>query len=77
MILREALMLIGAGLVIGVPGAMAVMKLVRGLLYGVSVGDPGSILIGVLSLLLIGSAAAFLPAWRASRVDPNLALRYE
>lgn len=77
MILREALMLIGVGLTMGIPAAVAVMKLVRGLLYGVSVEDPGSILVGVLSLLLIGSAAALFPAWRASRVDPNVALRCE
>jgi predicted permease len=77
MIVREALMLIGIGLMMGIPAAIAVMKLARGLLYGVSVGDPASILVGVLSLFLIGSAAAFLPAWRASRVDPNIALRYE
>jgi predicted permease len=77
MILREALALMGVGLIIGIPSAMAVMKLVRGLLYGVSVGDPRSILVGVLSLLLAGSAAALVPAWRASRVDPNVALRCE
>jgi len=77
MILREALMLIGIGLMTGIPAAIVLMKFVRGLLYGVSAGDPGSILVGILSLLLIGSAAAFLPAWRASRIDPTVALRYE
>jgi hypothetical protein len=45
----------------GIPAGIGIMKLVRGLLYGVSAEDPGSILVGALSLLLIGSAAALFP----------------
>ena len=77
MILREAAAVIGIGLAVGVPVALAGMKLVRGLLYGVSASDPWTLLFGVLSLLAIGCGSAFIPAWRASRVDPNVALRYE
>ena len=77
MILREAAAVVGIGLLVGVPIALAGMKLVQGLLYGVSAGDPLGLILGALSLLLIGCGSAFIPAWRASRVDPNVALRYE
>jgi predicted permease len=77
MILRDALMVLGIGLAMGVPCAVAVMRLARGLLYGLSAGDPISILAGVSSLLLAGCAAALIPAWRASRIEPSVALRYE
>jgi ABC-type antimicrobial peptide transport system permease subunit len=47
------------------------------LLYGLSAGDPSSLALGAVALLTIGFLAAFIPAWRASKVDPNIALRYE
>ena len=77
MVLREALAVILAGLSIGIPIAMAATRLVQGLLYGLSATDPISLAAGALTLFTIGLAAAFIPAWRASRVDPNVALRYE
>lgn len=77
MVLREALSVILIGLGLGIPAAIAATKLIRGLLYGLSAGDPTSMGLGALALLSIGFMAAFVPAWRASRVDPNVALRYE
>jgi predicted permease len=77
MVLREALSVILIGLALGVPVAIGVTRLVRGLLYGLSAGDPASLGLGASALLAIGFTAAFIPAWRASRVDPNIALRYE
>lgn len=77
MVLREALVVVGMGLVVGIPVAVAAARLVRGMLYGLPPGDPASLLLGVLSLLTISCAAALVPAWRASRIDPNVALRYE
>ena len=77
MVLREALAVILIGLGFGIPVALGVTRLVRGLLYGISAGDPATLALGALALLGIGFLAAFFPAWRASRVDPNVALRYE
>ena len=77
MVLREALAVILIGLGLGIPVAVAATRLIKGLLYGLSAGDPASMGMGALALLCIGFMAAFVPAWRASRVDPNVALRYE
>jgi predicted permease len=77
MVLREALVVVGIGLVVGIPAAVTATRLVRGLLYGLPAEDPTSMLLGILSLLTIACAAALVPAWRASRIDPNMALRYE
>jgi predicted permease len=77
MVLREALAVILIGLGLGIPVALGATRLVRGLLYGLSAGDPSSLALGALALLTIGFLAAFIPAWRASKVDPNIALRYE
>jgi predicted permease len=77
MILRETVIVVGLGLAVGLPAAVAAMELVRGLVYGLSPANPTSILLGIVSLLFVACAAAFIPAWRASRVDPNVALRNE
>jgi predicted permease len=77
MVLREALAVILIGLGVGIPVAIVVTRLIKGLLYGLSPTDPPSLAAGAFTLFAIGLAAAFIPAWRASRVDPNVALRYE
>jgi ABC-type antimicrobial peptide transport system permease subunit len=65
------------GLVIGVAGAFIVIRLLRGLIYGISVADPVAF-IGIV-LLLAGTAyaACYLPARHGSKMDPLAALRYE
>jgi putative ABC transport system permease protein len=77
LVLREAMTLAGIGLAIGIPAALATGRLARSLLYGVAPGDPR--LVAAASLLLIGVmlAAAYLPARRATRVNPMVALRSE
>ena len=81
MIMREALLLVGLGVSIGVPAALAVARLlssqVSGLLFGVSATDPATIAIAVCFLVAAGLISSYLPARRASRVDPILALRNE
>ena len=77
MVIREALSVIAIGLVLGIPVAAGVTKFAKGLLYGLSAADPASFGIGAVTLFAIALLAAFIPAWRASRVDPNVALRYE
>ena len=75
MVLSEALVLIVLGALTGVPLAFAVVRLTGGLLFGVRPSDP-QILLGAFSLMvLVGVISAWLPARRASRIDPSVALR--
>jgi ABC-type antimicrobial peptide transport system permease subunit len=75
--LREALMLVGVGAIIGTPAALVSMRLFRSLLFGLTPSDPGSLLIALLMLTGVAVVACLLPARRAARVDPMVALRYE
>jgi predicted permease len=77
MILREAGILTVAGLVIGTALAMASAQLLRSLLYGLTPRDPFTLVIAVVTLTAVAALASFLPAYRASRLDPLKALRYE
>ena len=63
------------GILFGAAGALAAGKLIASLLFGVPSHDP--LTFGVVALVLLATAilASMVPAWRASRVDPNLALR--
>lgn len=76
-VLQESLGWVAAGVVLGAAGSVALMRLARSFLFEVSPGDP-SVLIGV-SVLLLGVAilACWLPASRAAKVDPMVALRSE
>jgi ABC-type antimicrobial peptide transport system permease subunit len=67
--------LVGAGIVVGVLAAAALARLLASLLYGVSAVDPLALAVASAMLLGVGLVAAFLPARRAGRVDPALALR--
>jgi predicted permease len=75
--LRETLVLVAIGGMVGTPAAFATMKLLRGMLFGLSPSDPSSLLIVLLMLAGVAAAACLLPARRAMRVDPMVALRYE
>jgi ABC-type antimicrobial peptide transport system permease subunit len=65
------------GIVIGVVLALAAGRLVSALLYGIAPGDPGVLLLVSGTLLGVAALAALVPAWRATRVDPLMALRAE
>jgi putative ABC transport system permease protein len=67
----------GLGLAIGVAGAMAVNRLVASLLFGVDPTDPATLLVVPATLALVAALACWLPARRASRLDPNVVLRAE
>jgi ABC-type antimicrobial peptide transport system permease subunit len=77
MILRETLLLVLTGVGIGLVSALATTRLVSSLLFGLTATDPMSISIAVLLFLSVAVLAGVLPARRASRVDPMVALRYE
>jgi ABC-type antimicrobial peptide transport system permease subunit len=77
MILSESLVLIGAGLLLGVPIALAVTRLVTARLFAVRPADPLTIGAAVTLMIAVGALAAFLPAMRSSRVDPIQVLRHE
>ena len=77
MVLREALALVGAGVVIGLLASFAATKTVSTLLFGLKPNDPLTIATATLLLLAIAALSAYLPARRAARVDPMAALREE
>jgi predicted permease len=77
LILREVTWMVGIGALIGLPVAFALTRLVTTYLYGLTAQDPLSIVGSVAVLLLITAAAGLVPARRATRVDPMVALRYE
>jgi putative ABC transport system permease protein len=77
MVLRETLLLTFAGLAIGIPCALAASRLVGHLLFGVSANDLATLTIVALVLAAVAAFAGYIPARRATRVDPLLALRYE
>jgi predicted permease len=77
LILKQGMALVGVGIAIGLAAAFAVSRLVSSLLYGISATDPTTF-IGVSVLLVtVAFVSSYLPAFRASRVDPLLALRYQ
>jgi ABC-type antimicrobial peptide transport system permease subunit len=77
MMMRESLMLVGIGIAIGLLAALGVARLITFMLYGLAPHDPATIGVAVVLMLMVAGFAAYLPARRASRVDPMVALRYE
>jgi len=76
-VMREIGLLVLAGIVIGLPVTLSGVRLVRNMLYGLSGTDPFSLAAAIGLLLFAGMASGYLPARRASRVDPVVALRDE
>ena len=76
-VLGHGLLLTAIGVAIGLAGAFAGARLIRSILYGVRPTDVGTFLVVSIVLAAVALIASYLPARRASRVDPMIALRYE
>ncbi|HKP10644.1 MAG TPA: ABC transporter permease [Blastocatellia bacterium] len=77
LIAGQSLRFAAAGIAVGVVGALALTRLMASLLYGVSASDPLTFTATAAALAVMALAAGFVPAHRATRVDPMIALRYE
>jgi predicted permease len=77
MVLRDALWMVCIGAIVGIPAILALTRTAGSLLFGVKPNDPGTLMAAAGLLLAVSGFAAFLPARRATRVDPMIALRDE
>jgi putative ABC transport system permease protein len=77
MVVKQGSMLILLGLVIGLAGAYALTRLIESLLFGVTPKDPFTFAAVAVLLAVVALMACYIPAWRATKVDPLEALRYE
>ena len=77
MVLRQSLILVVVGIVIGLPATLGATRLIAARLYGVGAADPATVTAATVLMIAVAALAGFLPAYRASRVDPMVALRYE
>jgi predicted permease len=77
MVMRDVLLLIAIGVGAGVPASLALMRAVESQLYGVTAHDPSTLVLATGGLALVACAAGYIPALRASRLDPMVALRHE
>jgi putative ABC transport system permease protein len=76
-VLGHGLLLTGIGVGIGLAGALVGARLIRSLLYGVQPTDVGTFVVVSFVMTAVALIASYIPAHRASRVDPMVALRYE
>ena len=77
MILRETVSLVLGGIAVGLPLTLAVTRLTGKLLFGLTPADPLTLALAMFAMAVTAAAASYLPARRAARVDPMVALRYE
>ncbi len=73
--MKQGLVITAIGLAAGLAGALSVNRLFASLLFGVQPTDPGTLAAAALAITIVAVLACALPAWRASRLDPNDVLR--
>jgi ABC-type antimicrobial peptide transport system permease subunit len=76
-IMNQGLQVTGIGIAVGLVGALAVNRLIASLLFGVQPTDLVTIALVIATITTVALVASWLPAWRASRVDPNIVLKDE
>jgi putative ABC transport system permease protein len=77
MILRQGMSLTVAGVVAGIALTLAFVRVISGMLFGISQSDPGTYVAVTIVLGGVAVLACLIPAWRAARVDPAMTLRSE
>ncbi|MFI5126113.1 MAG: FtsX-like permease family protein, partial [Candidatus Acidiferrales bacterium] len=77
LVLRETLLLVLIGALIGLPAVFGVSRLIKSQLFGLSATDPVSLILATVLMFVVAIVAGYIPARRASRTDPMVALRYE
>jgi predicted permease len=77
LVMRDVLLLLVLGLAVGIPAAIGLGRFVATQLYGIKANDPSIAGASMIVLIVVAALAGFIPARRASRIDPILALRYE
>jgi ABC-type antimicrobial peptide transport system permease subunit len=77
MVLGETLVVVAVGILIGLPSAWALGGLISSRLYGLTPADPAAITLSILTILTTAALAGYVPARRASRIDPMISLRHD
>jgi putative ABC transport system permease protein len=76
-VMTHGLVLTAVGLIVGLAGAFGLNRLIASLLFGVQPTDATTLVAVIAAITLVAAVACWLPAWRASRLDPNVVLRVE
>jgi len=77
LVISQGLYLVGVGLAVGLLGALALRSLIKGLLFNVQASDPLTLVLVAVVLVVVAFLACYIPARRATKIDPLVALRYE
>ncbi|PYV77591.1 MAG: ABC transporter permease, partial [Acidobacteria bacterium] len=77
MVLGQGLRTVLVGVVLGVAGSLALTRAIQSLLFGITATDPLTFIAVILLLVTVALLACYIPARRAAKVDPMVALRYE
>jgi predicted permease len=77
LVMKESMLLVLIGMIIGLAAAVATGRLITTMLFGLSPADPRTILVAIAIMAVVSAVAGYLPARRASKVDPMIALHYE